>query len=322
MTKLRFKPVYWSIIFFVLAQCVMFAITPRIEPFLEDNNIYVPSQPDTGISNPIQLRPQPPTTSPEGEVIPGVPLTSSLLFILPYFAALIAVVSILFLMPLKALKFFFRAIFAVLFAWGVFILSVFYLPWQAALVIGVCVGITWLCYTRMWLHNAALLIAIASLASVFGYLITPWTVMILLGVLAIYDLLAVRFGFMMWMANKMSQNAALPAFVMPRKASDLRTTVHNINLDELVVTKPSERDFSILGGGDIAFPLLLTSSMFSAKQGGLWPAMLIACFGLLGLCAAYFIQKLLKGKPVPALPPIAICGLIGMLIFQFTPLFS
>lgn len=309
MIKLRLKPVYWSIIFFVLAQCVMFSITPRIDPFLEDHNIYVPSQPDGGL---IHWLPQ-----------PDVPLTSSLLPILLYFAALIALVSILFLMPLKALKFFFRAVFACLFAWGAFILSVFYLPVWIAIVIGVGIGTAWLFYTRMWLHNMALLIAIASLASVFGYFITPWTAMILIGVLAVYDLLAVRFGFMMWMANKMSKNAALPAFVMPRKTSDLRTTVHNINLDEVAATKPSDRDFSILGGGDIAFPLLLTSAVFLAPHGGLWPSIMIAGFGLLGLCGAYLIQsKLLKGKPVPALPPIAICGLIGMLIFQFTPLFS
>ncbi|MCL2707095.1 MAG: hypothetical protein FWE97_02890, partial [Dehalococcoidia bacterium] len=156
MTKLRFKPIYWSIIFFFLAQCVMFAITPRIEPFLSDHGIYVPPQPD----RPFVLVPQPPTTSPGGDYIHEVPPPSALLPILIYFAALITVVSlILFFIPLSALKFVFRAVFALLFAWGTFILCVFYLHWQAALILGILVGIVWLFYTRMWLHNMALLIA-------------------------------------------------------------------------------------------------------------------------------------------------------------------
>jgi presenilin-like A22 family membrane protease len=297
----------------------MFTITSRIEPFLEKNNIYLPPQP----TSPGVMMPQPPTTitttSPGGEptVIekPGVAPPSSLLPILLYFAALIVVVSILFFIPLSALKFFFRAVFSLLFAWGMFILCVFYLPVWAAIVIGLATGIAWLFYTRMWLHNIALLVAVASLASVFGRFLNPWTAMILLGVLAVYDLLAVRFGFMMWMANKMSQNSALPAFVMPSQASDLRTTVRHVNLNDVAATEPSERDFSILGGGDIAFPLLLTASVFLYPDFGLKHALFVACFCLLGLCTAYFIQsKILKGKPVPALPPIAIFGLIGMLI--------
>jgi len=326
MTKLRFKSVYWSIIFFFLAMCVMFSITPRIEPFLEENNIYVPAQP----SSPTDIFPRPSstTTDTSGTVIdiPEVPATSSLLVIVLYFAVMIVVVSlILYFIPLSALKFIFRAVFAILFAWGAFILCVFYVPsWKIALLIGLGVGTAWLFYTRMWLHNIALLISIASLASVFGRFLNPWIALILLGILAVYDLLAVRFGFMMWMANKMSQNAALPAFVMPRKASDLRTTVRHVDLGDVAATKPSERDFSILGGGDIAFPLLLTASVFLAKDyGGLWAALVVACFGLIGLCAAYFIQsKLLNGKPVPALPPIAVCGLLGMLAIHFIPFFS
>ena len=63
----------------------------------------------------------------------------------------------------------------------------------------------------------------------------------------------------------------------------------------------------------IAFPCLLTASVYFAQ--GLAPGAIIAAFGLLGLVSAYTIQAiLLKGKPIPALPPIAAFTLVGLLI--------
>ena len=44
-----------------------------------------------------------------------------------------------------------------------------------------------------------------------------------------------------------------------------------------------------MGGGDIAFPCLLTASVYFAQ--GLKPAAIIAVFGLLGLVSVYAIQS-------------------------------
>ena len=74
-----------------------------------------------------------------------------------------------------------------------------------------------------------------------------------------------------------------------------------------------ERRFSILGGGDIAFPLLVSAASFFAF--GLTPALIVASCGLAGLLGAYAIQAVwLKGKPMPALPPIAFFSIIGFLL--------
>ena len=44
-------------------------------------------------------------------------------------------------------------------------------------------------------------------------------------------------------------------------------------------------------------------------------AILVGAFAIVGLMGAFIIQKIwLKGKPMPALPPIAILSLIGFLI--------
>lgn len=310
LTKTPLKPVYWSIIIFLVAQLLMFAVATRADGFLKDNNIYVPPQPET----PVVLWPQPATTSDTGVVTPEVPATSSIGFMLAYFAVLIVVVGlVLFFIPLSALKFLFRALFALLFAWGVFILLVFWLPLWAAIALALVTGAGWLIFPRVWLHNLVMLIAMASIAAVFGRFASPWTAMILLGALAIYDFFAVRFGYMLWMANRLSQSVALPAFILPRNASEMRLKVQHTELSKVAETASSQRDYSVLGGGDIAFPLLLTASVYFSR--GLYSSLIIAVFGLAGLVAAYIIQaRFLKGKPIPALPPIAVFSLVGLLI--------
>jgi presenilin-like A22 family membrane protease len=308
--KSYFKPVYWSILLFIIAQCFMFAVVIRENGFLEENDIYVPPQP----TQPVVIMPQPATTAPSGEIIPEVTASSSLVPIILYVIAVIVVIGlVLFLIPLSALKYLFRLLFAFLFTWGVFILCVFWLPLWAAIVIAFGAGVAWLFFPRVWLHNLVLIIAIASVSAVFGRLISPWTAMILLGFMAVYDLFAVRFGYMLWMANRMSQSSALPAFILPGHAGELRSTVTHTDLNQVSETKHEDRAYSVLGGGDIAFPLLLTASVYFAK--GWEMSLVIAAFGLAGICLAYLIQaKILKGKPMPALPPIAVMGLVGLLI--------
>jgi presenilin-like A22 family membrane protease len=161
-----------------------------------------------------------------------------------------------------------------------------------------------------------MIIAMASVAAIFGRFVTPWTAMILLLALAVYDYFAVRFGYMLWMAQKMSKSTTLPAFVLPHHGEEWGSTVTHVDLDKVAETQPEERDYSILGGGDIAFPLLLTASVYFAL--GLGSSIVVALFALAGLWAAYFIQSVFfKGKPMPALPPIAVLGLIGLLIVLY-----
>ena len=78
---------------------------------------------------------------------------------------------------------------------------------------------------------------------------------------------------------------------------------------------PADREYSILGGGDIAFPCLLTASVYFAQ--GLGPGAIIAVLGSLGLVSVYVIQAIFfKGKPIAALPPIAAFTLVGLLIIS------
>jgi len=303
---LKLNTVYLGLLLFVVAQILILLVVPRIDPFLEENNIDIPTQPSAPISwwpGEVKL--------PSGEVV-DVPVNSALGPILIYIFAAAAVLGItLYKIPLTALKVFLRILFALLFSWGALIATVFYVPLPAAVTIAVVFGAFWFLIPLIWLHNLALILAVSSLGAVFGRFITPWTAMAIILALAVYDFLAVRFRFMVWMADRLSQINALPALIIPKNYSEW-----NFNLkkrEKIVEVNPAAREYSILGGGDIAFPCLLTASVYFAR--GLVPAVIIAVFGLLGLVSVYAIQAIfLKGKPMPALPPIAAFTLVGLLI--------
>jgi len=306
--RMRFKPAYWGILIFIVAEILTFCVISRENAFLEAKHIYVPSQPSQAVS----LWPQT-VISTSGEVT-QTPAYSSLGPILIYFFAVIIILgAVLFLIPISALKLVFRALFAFLFCWGVFIILILWLPLTVTIIISVAMGFSWFFVNRIWLHNLVMILAMVSLGAVFGRFISPWTSMILLLMLAVYDFLAVRLGYMLWMTEKLSKSNILPAFIIPKHAAEWWSGLKQSGLTKLVEEKSSNRKYSILGGGDIGFPLLLTSSVYFAY--GFNNALLVAMFSLLGLIGAYWIQAtFLKGKPMPALPPIAVLSLIGILI--------
>jgi presenilin-like A22 family membrane protease len=304
-------PTPWSILFFSLAQALALLLTSRENSFFEANNIYIPPSPP-----PDSVSFWPPATSPT----PGTPVQpefwASLGPILIYFFSVVLVMAlVLFLVPVRILRVIMKALFAVMFAWGVFIVLVFWTAWPVALGAAALVGLAWFFTPRVWLHNAVMVIAMVSVGAVFGRLISTWTALLLLIVIAIYDFLAVRFGFMLWLAGKMSESNTLPAFYIPRAIKDWRSGLQAGVVNKIVAEQPGEREGSILGGGDIAFPVLLVSASFFAY--GLGKAALLAAFTLVGLIGAYWIQaRFLKGRPMPALPPIAVMALAGVLLIR------
>ena len=234
-----------------------------------------------------------------------------------YFFSVVAVMAlVLFFIPLKRLRLVFRILFTLMFAWGIFIVAALLLPEIAAYTVAIIAGIAWLFWANVWLHDLLLLITLAGAGSVFGFLFSPLTFMIFMLVIAVYDVVAVRFGFMVWMADRLSESASLPAFIFPRQTGDWRLTLKNVHVGELKKQESEKREYTILGGGDIGFPLMLSVSVFF--QDGLPGAILVGAFALVGLMGAFLIQKIwLKGKPMPALPPIAFLCLIGFVIANY-----
>ncbi len=307
----RFHPVYWSLLILALAQVLALITVSREDPFLESKNFEVPAQPPDVVT----LWPQPVTT-PSGEVT-QVPAYSSFGPILIYFlAAVIILGGVLFLIPVSKLTLVLRVIFTFMFGWGAFIIFVLWLPLLVTLVIAVVLATGWFFIRRVWLHNLVMLLAMVAVGAVFGRLISPWTAMLIVLAIAIYDFLAVRFGYMVWMTEKLSESDNLPAFIIPRGLSGWGSSLSQADIHKLTEINPSERRYSILGGGDVGFALLLVCSVYFAR--GLSSAIMVAAFSLVGLACAYWIQAaFLKGKPMPALPPISAAAIIGFLIAYY-----
>lgn len=344
--NLKIRPVYWGILIFIIAQAICFGVIISQDAYFKTHEISIPTQPEeviiwpttttttttgtttntttttvtTTVSNSVIT-----TTATQTQVTEVItviehetPLFSSLGAILIYFFAVVLVLAVvLFIIPLSALKIMFRALFAFLFSWGIFIVQVFWMPLIPAIIIALALGVLWFFMPRIWLHNIIMILTMVSLGAVFGRLVSPWTAMILLLVIAVYDFLAVRFGFMTWMAKKMESSDSLPAFVIPSSIGEwkanLKSPKNKEAISEEIKNAPERFNHSILGGGDIGFPLLLTSAVYFAF--GLNAALLVAAFSLAGLICAYLIQTyVIKGKPMPALPPIAALSLVGLLL--------
>jgi len=252
----------------------------------------------------------------QGIPSPDVSFTPAIL----YFLGSVAVMAlVLFFIPLNKLRIVFRILFALMYAWGTLIIVWLVWPSQIDYVvyaIAIAAGLTWLFWAKIWLHDVLLMITLSAAGSIFGFLFSPWTFMIVMLVIALYDFLAVRFGFMVWMADKLSGTTALPAFIFPKEIKDWRLSIYTISVRELAKTEREKREYSILGGGDIAFPLMITTSVFFADD--MVKAIIVGVFAFIGLMSAFYIQMaFLKGKPMPALPPIAAFSLVGLLVVWF-----
>ncbi len=288
--KFAFSPTLWGSLSFILGAALASFIASREVTYLAAN-------PDVAADLP--------------KVSPQFP-------VIYFFSAVVVIELILFLIPVSKLKWVFRTLFVFLYAWGVFIVLTFAFQTQVIVIaiIAVAAGLAWFFRPSVWLQNILMLLSLVGVGSVFGVLLTPWPIMIFLLAVGLYDYLAVRFGYMMWMANKMSKSDSLPAFVIPKTAANWN---HNLKANSghtIIDGDAGQREYSILGGGDIGFPLILMVSVYA--NNGLGASTIVAAFSLVGLIAAFVIQSLfLKGKPMPALPPIAVSSLIGLLLVLY-----
>jgi presenilin-like A22 family membrane protease len=282
--RLTLHPFFWGGITLVIAQFLTFFVASQEKVFLREHQI----------------------------VLPEVSLEMPLIY---FFVAVALMGLILFLVPVSSLKVIFRVLFAILFGWGTFIALSFSSPLIVTSSLALAASLIWFFKSKIWLHNLLLMVTLSSVGVVFGVLLTPWIAIFLMLALSIYDVVAVRLGYMMWMVKRLSASEVLPAFIFPKTTAGWGLNIRGINLEG----EKADRDFSLLGGGDIGLPLILLVSVFFAH--GFTGYLVVAGFSMLGLAGAYGVQKWwLKGRPTPALPPIFVFSTIGFLIVNFTQL--
>jgi presenilin-like A22 family membrane protease len=278
----RLDPFFGSSVIFIICQALTFLVVSQVKAFIEANQIAVP-QVSTG-------------------------------FAVLYFLGVVAVMGIILsLIPISILRLVLKALFAFLYSWGVFVFLGLYLPVIAAMLVATALGLIWFFQPRIWLHNLLLIFSLVSLGATLGPLFSPWAVSLLLGILSIYDLVAVGSGYMIWMVKQLALSETLPAFLIPRRLISWNMTFKEAGVTNLLNDESRHRELSVLGGGDLGLPLVLITSVYFTY--GFLSALIVAVFSFIGLFFAYFIQiYILKGKPLPALPPISLVSFIGFLV--------
>jgi len=179
-----------------------------------------------------------------------------------------------------------------------------WLPEHLSLIFIFVLIFWWLKKPSVLIQDLLIILGIAGTGSILGLSLNPLTVVALLIIFLIYDFIAVyKTKHMVRMAKAMLESRAILALVIPPNIFGFRESLEKI--------QPGGK-FLILGGGDIAFPLIFSVSLIPS---GILHSFIVALFSLIGLFASFwFFTKQKERKPIPALPPIALFSIIGYLI--------
>ncbi len=162
----------------------------------------------------------------------------------------------------------------------------------------------WLKKQSVFVHNLCIIIGIAGMGAMLGLRMNPETVAVLLLVFAVYDFIAVyKTKHMVKMAKEMIAHKAILGLIVPKKGASFNGELKDVK---------TGGNFLVLGGGDIAFPLIFCVSLIPES---IYFSLLVLLFSVIGLFFSYFIfLKQKEQKPIPALPPIAVFSVLGYLI--------
>lgn len=156
---------------------------------------------------------------------------------------------------------------------------------------------------RTLTHNSILALAMGSIsASVGVWAHAPWVV-VALCVFAIYDIVSVyATRHMVTLAQTLTLSGPPAALVIPGRFSDFLRSPR----------EALDRGALLLGSGDIGLPLLLVAS---TRQDSIVQALWTGAGAVAGVLAMHMLFTLKsRGKPMAALPPIALGTIVGYLI--------
>lgn len=194
--------------------------------------------------------------------------------------------------------FFLSLFFGLQFLFSLYLPSLVALLAAFALVLGKALG------RYVITQNLALIPGLAGIGVAVGLSLTPYGAMILLVVLSLYDILAVYFTkHMVAMFRGMLQHGVIPAIIIPEKFSGLFKRVYDIS--------PGS-GFMLLGTGDIVIPAIFAVSVSSLGNTAALAAVIGSVIGFISTELIFTNQRF--RKPMPALPPIATCTILGFLV--------
>jgi presenilin-like A22 family membrane protease len=173
--------------------------------------------------------------------------------------------------------------------------SPYLLPFILATVLGV-----WRIFKpNIYVQNFTELFIYGGLAALFVTVFNLWSISILLIIISIYDVYAVnKSKHMVKLAKAQTESKMFAGLMLPYKFPSLKKG------------PKTKVKTAILGGGDIAFPLLFAATVMKDYYPLWWLSLIIPFFALGGLSYLMSISK--KDKFYPAMPFISLGCFLGL----------
>jgi len=182
---------------------------------------------------------------------------------------------------------------------------------EIALILALAFGIWKIFKPNVWVQNITELFIYGGLAAIFVPMFNMWSVIILLILISIYDAYAVwKSKHMITLAKSQTKAKIFAGLMIPYKlGKTVSKKVKKKITEKKTKTKVSVKiRTAVLGGGDIAFPLIFAGVIL--KEMGLWQALIIPFFALLGLGILMWKGK--EKKFYPAMPFISAGCFLGL----------
>ncbi len=188
---------------------------------------------------------------------------------------------------------------------------------ELALILALILGLWKIFKPNFWVQNLTELFVYGGLAAIFVPLFNLWSAIILLILISIYDAYAVwKSKHMIVLAKSQSKSGMFAGLVLPYRISKFIPL--KIKQKAGTIKKTIKVRTAILGGGDLGFPLIFSGVIL--KEFGLWQALIIPIFAMMGLAVLFW--KAEEKKFYPAMPFISVgcftgLGLIWLIHFIF-----
>jgi len=179
-------------------------------------------------------------------------------------------------------------------------ISVFINP-SIAIILGIAIALYKVYRPNVIVHNLSEILIYSGIALIFVPMMNLYSVLMLLFIISLYDMYAVwKSKHMIKLAKFQSQTNVFAGLSVPYTKTKI-----------ISKTTPSSKGptatQAILGGGDMAFPLLFSGVIL--KTMGMNFALIVAFCSGIGLL--YLLMKSEKGKFYPAMPYISAGCLLG-----------
>ena len=156
----------------------------------------------------------------------------------------------------------------------------------------------------VWTHDLVIILGIGGIAVSFGMGLSLNQALIILSILSFYDILAVyKTGHMVKLFQGLLEKGIIFSLIVPEEPKGF--------LKPLKEVKP-RKGFLYLGGGDLAFPIILSIAALNYGINYAWAVVLGTLAGLLATHLIFVSQT--KSRSMAALPPIALGAILGILV--------